>query len=455
VSQDVDLEAIRDCLRGGHPSALATCAPDGTPNISFVSLLQYVDPERVATSRQSFNTKLASLAVSPFAQAIVTHPATGEQYRLDLRYLHTATEGEGFEAMRANLEAVGARRGVATGSAFRLRGLDVHRVLRCTRVRPEPLARAATPDLLEPLEQLSGRLERAGGYEETAQAVLEALDDIFGFRYAVLLSLDPPTRRLFAIAGSGGARLAVGADVAVGSGLIGTAAERRRVIVQASMRRSRIMAAAINSTDPGGHEPEIPLPGLAEGLAAAAVPLIVGEDVLGVLYLESETPGAFSGAMEGVLHIIGMHTAAALAARGAAHAEEPAPPVPSAPAPTAGPALRLVYYQADDTVLCDSEYVVKGAPGRILWSMLRAHADAGRTDFSNRELRLDESLGLPAGNDNLEARLLVLRRRLAAISCGITLERVGRGRLELQLERPATLFVVPTSGPMRGAYQPR
>ena len=112
--------------------------------------------------------------------------------------------------------------------------------------------------------------------------------------------------------------------------------------------------------------------------------------------------------------------------------------------------MELVYYRADDTVLCDSAYIVKGVPGRILWRMLEAHRASGRTRFTNRELRLDESLELPVGNDNLEARLLVLRRRLAELGCGITLERVGRGRLELRLDRPAELTVVPTVG-TRGA----
>ena len=93
------------------------------------------------------------------------------------------------------------------------------------------------------------------------------------------------------------------------------------------------------------------------------------------------------------------------------------------------------------------------APGRILWAILTSHVDCDRTQFTNRELRLDESLGLPAGNDNLEARLLVLRRRLASIDCGVGLEKLGRGRLELKLKRPAELTFVPTSGPMRAASQ--
>jgi adenylate cyclase len=428
VSDVVDLESIRDCLRAGLPSPMATCAPDGTPHISYISRVQYLDHERVATSRQSFNRALGHLDASPLSQALIVRPVTGEQFRLDLRYLHTATEGEEFEATRANLDAIASHTGMSP--AFRLRGLDVHRVLRCTRVqrRLRDLERVETPDQLMPLEHFARRLERSTSYEEARQGVIDALEDLFGFRYAVLIAPD---------------------DIEPGTGLVGTAASRRRVIVTANLARARALAATVNDGDGDGDgdgtggSPEVALPGLAGARSAAAVPLVVGKDVLGVLYLESAQPSAFGGPTEGLLRIIGAHVAAALAARAPA-AEEPQRAPVTAPAPSSGPQLELVYYQADDTVLCNSAYIVKGAPGRILWSMLKAHADSGRTQFSNRELRLDEALGLPAGNDNLEARLLVLRRRLADFDCGVTLERVGRGRLELRLDRPAELTEVPT-----------
>jgi hypothetical protein len=127
---------------------------------------------------------------------------------------------------------------------------------------------------------------------------------------------------------------------------------------------------------------------------------------------------------------------------------------PSEPAPAQGGApLPVTYYQADDSVFVDGDYVIKGVPGRILWKLLREHDADGRVAFTNRELRLDERLGLPAGNDNLEARLLVLRRRLAALDCGIGLDRVGRGRLALHVGAPVALSEVPTAGPMRAAHE--
>jgi adenylate cyclase len=202
---------------------------------------------------------------------------------------------------------------------------------------------------------------------------------------------------------------------------------------------------------------EIPLPGLPGAQSVAAVPLVVRNVLAGVLYLEGEEMGAFGEGDERLLGILGGHLASALLAFEDDHRESPSPaggrPGRVGPSSIEAP-IEIVYYQSDDSVFVCGEYVIKGVPGRILWKLVNEHVASARTDFTNRELRLDEGLGLPAGNDNLEARLLVLRKRLAAVDCGVGLERVGRGRLELRPSRPLSLSEVQTSGPMRAAHAP-
>ena len=442
---DVDLRAIRSSLHGVIPSPIATCSADGMPNVTYLSLVAYVDAERVATSRQFLGKTRANLDENPRAQVVVMDPGSGEQHELDLRYLHTEVEGETFESLRANLDAVASQTGM--GDIFRLRGVDVYRVERCTRIGVAAAPAPAQRDLLEPVERVVRRLVACVSYEEVARVALEALDDQLGLSHTLLLAHDAASEGLFAVASSGYPASAVGAEVALGDGLIGTAGVRRRIVIDSNMRRSATMASAVTQLAPDPRE--VQLPRLAAAASAAAVPLVVGDDLVGVLYAESERIAAFVGPWEPALRLVGAHLAAALAARGMP-AEDPAPAAPPPPAP-AGAELEVTYYESDDTVLVDGEYVVKGVPGRILRSLLREHEASGRTLFSNRELRLDESLGLPAGNDNLEARLLVLRRRLAERGMPIALTRVGRGRLELSVQRPLRLVDVPTAGPWRDA----
>jgi adenylate cyclase len=179
---------------------------------------------------------------------------------------------------------------------------------------------------------------------------------------------------------------------------------------------------------------------------------VVHDALAGVLYLGSDRPGDFGPGDERLLRILGGHLAAALAVLQADRDESAPSQPPPAPVSSRAEPSSVVYYQADDSVFVDDVYVVKGVPGRILWKLLSEHAVEGRIAFTNRELRLDERLGLPAGNDNLEARLLVLRKRLALMDCGVGLERVGRGQLALHLAAPVALREVATSGPMRAAH---
>jgi len=461
VTEPVALESIRSCLRGVIPSPFATCSPDGTPNVTYLSIVHYVDPERVALSRQFFNKTRSNLDANPRSQVRVVEPETLREYVLDLRYLHTETHGPTFDAMRANTEAIASLTGME--GVFRLRGVDVHRVVRCAAVAGTGASRARALERgsLRQLDELTRRLALCTDYDEATAAALQALDDVFGFRQAILLVRDPAAGRLFAVAGNGYPAPAAGAEVGTDAGPIGIAAETRQVVSVPSVARSRVLQAAIRSRagagDPDAAVREVPLPGLAEAQSVAAVPLVVHGEALGVLYLESEQPGTFGPHNERLLRVVGRHLASVLRSLDPqpAHAE-PSRSQPQERGRRLGAEpVRVTYYQADDSVFADDEYVIKGVPGRILWKLLREHAATGRDAFTNRELRLDERLGLPPGNDNLEARLLVLRKRLASGAYGVVVERTGRGRLALRVERPLVLSEVETSGPMRTAHAPQ
>lgn len=89
----IQLDAIRECFEGAIPGTMATAAEDGTPNVAYLSQVQFVDSQHVALSYQFFNKTRQNIMVNPHATLLLVHPLTVAQYRISLRYLHTETSG--------------------------------------------------------------------------------------------------------------------------------------------------------------------------------------------------------------------------------------------------------------------------------------------------------------------------------------------------------------------------
>ena len=100
------LAALSRCFQGIIPGTLATCAPDGTPNVTYLSQIRQVDERHVAISRQFFNKTSRNLEANPRATAAVVDPVTFEAWKLGLRYVRSEVDTPLFVEMALRIEAI-------------------------------------------------------------------------------------------------------------------------------------------------------------------------------------------------------------------------------------------------------------------------------------------------------------------------------------------------------------
>jgi adenylate cyclase len=441
------LQDIRCCFEGIIPAVVATCSAQGVPNVAYISQVFYADERHVALSFQFFNKTRQNILANPHATALLTDPGTARFYRLHIRYLRTETAGPLFEGMRAQLAGIASHSGMQ--DVFRLLGSDVYEVERVEALEGEPLpAPPPRTGLLGGVRRASERLARCASLDEALNAVLAPLNDDLAIHHGMVLMLDPGAQRLYTVASCGYATSGVGSEIGLGQGMIGVAARERTPVRIGHMTSAALYTQAMrNSFDADMPDfeavAEIPYPGLAQPNSQLAVPIQSGGRTLGVLFVESTQELQFSYEDEDALVAIAGHLGATIelmqATNEAAEAST-APAAPGAPAtPAAAAPLVVRHFATNDSIFLGDSYLIKGVAGAILWKLLRDHRQLGRTEFSNRELRLDPALRLPDISDNLEARLLLLQRRLAEQGGALRMEKTGRGRFRLVLQRPVEL----------------
>lgn len=251
------------------------------------------------------------------------------------------------------------------------------------------------------------RIDRARDLDTLLAWSLRALDDVFGFSRGMILVPDDSGDTLVTLASHGDGGAAVGAEVRLDHGSIGRAAHARVPI-----------------TDDRGR---------------LAVPLLVDDQLIGVLALDGATPALW---WETDLAELAARLASAIDRASTANdtnTDADGDDLDDA-MPPERPSLsafarrhRFTFHHRSVYVLVGDEYLTRNVPAKILWWLLRARGDERRVELSTRELRLDPWLGLPAAEANLEARLILLRRRLEQKCPDVRILPTRRGRFGLEV----------------------
>jgi adenylate cyclase len=443
-------ELPRACFEGVLPSMLATVSPDGVPNVTWLSQVDYLDDRHVALSCQFFRKTRANLEADPRAQVLVVDPHSFKQWRLDLRFARRDTSGAAFESMAMRIQAIAQL--TRTEHVFKLESADVFEVMMISEieVRAEPTEPPTRPprDLVHALAGISDIIAKSRGLEGLLQPGLEQLTHQLGYQTLSVYLAEHSEQTLYALASVGYPYSGVGARIPFGVGLIGMAAQNRAPVRIADVNRElhygRIVREQLERAS-GDNEREVPLPALTSVGSFVAVPLLIDGELFGVLSSESAQRLTYDERDVQALQTVGQMLAQAIA-RAMERAKElgESDVAPPAQLVTTQPGvLKVRYYEADDSVFVDGEYLIKGLPGRILWLLLTIRQREGRDTFLNRELRLHPLLKLPSYKDNLEARLLMLQRRLDDKGTSLRIAREQRGRLRLSCEMTVELEHTP------------
>jgi len=433
----IPLEQLRACFEGYVPSQVATCDSDGTPNVSYVSQVHYVDPQHVALTFQFFNKTRRNILKNPQATLLVVDPFTGKKYRLALLYRRTEESGALFESMKARLAGLASESGMQ--DVFVLKGADIYQVLSIDFIGEQQNEVAVADIRLMQLKNWASDLAVVNDLTALFQQLMSGARKYLQAKFAMLLIADHCAQKLYTVETMGYADSGIGSEIAFGCGVIGTAALYKTPIrighatidynyLQLLNRCPERLKSSI--------ETRISYPGLREPQSQFAMPILLGSQLLGVFYLESEQARAFGYQDEDMLETLLIQCALQIQRLQPAEPEsEPAVDESAATTVPDGQLLGVRYFSRDSSVFLDDDYLIKGVAGAILWRLLNLYQSQQRVQFSNKELRLDKALNLPELGDNLETRLLLLQRRLSERCQSIRLEKTGRGSFHLQVNR--------------------
>lgn len=450
MSAPLTIEDLRRCVDGRIPPIIATASASGEPNVVFISSVNVVDSERIALSNQFMGKTAVNLSENARASLVLTEPQSGSEYRLSIVYERTERRGPVFDRLRREVDEIATSTG--TSGVFRLRSADIYRIEHIEVINDfafqderHHFERRPLADRLSAMGELTRRLSRCGDFDTMVDVAVRGLDELLGYERSMVMLVDETGQALYTIASHGFPAEGVGSEMPFGDGAAGVAAERNRPVRLGGVHATSAYALSVGRGF-SDSDREIPVPTSRDTRSRLAVPAVSRGEVRGVVVVESPASVAFDDSDETLVGVIAAILAETVALD--RPADDDLPMTPSSPEIAVRPpattdassaATHVRHFASDGSVFLDGEYLIRGVAGRILWSLVQRNAHAGQVEFTTKEIRLDKSLELPGIRDNLDTRIIMLKRRLEERGAPIQLLKTGRGRIALQLQTPLRL----------------
>ena len=125
-------EKLLPAFQGVFPAALSTLDNEGSPNVSFISQVFFVDTHHVAISNQFMSKTMRNILANGKATVNVIMPENFTSYYLYLKHVESQSSGKVFEDMSMQLEAIASVTGMA--DVFKLRSSEIFEVLEIVEI---------------------------------------------------------------------------------------------------------------------------------------------------------------------------------------------------------------------------------------------------------------------------------------------------------------------------------
>ncbi len=167
------------------------------------------------------------------------------------------------------------------------------------------------------IQQISSEITSTLEFDRILAIILDAMERTLCFEHIMVLLHEEAGGRLRVAASRGYPDPGIGAGIAVGDGVIGVVAERKRLMRMGNVSISMRYLASVRERMGDIGEKKDPsaapaLPGLSNVQSQLAIPLLVKDKLIGVIAVESARPNAFDELDEVVLNIVANQSATAI-----------------------------------------------------------------------------------------------------------------------------------------------